>query len=85
MRLLMDDDEWDEGATVIIGRTQFFTGEARQYVGMPAMSATDAKDRVHLGDGVGATVRRKGTVHRKGERWNEGDFGRKEGDWTEKK
>ena len=83
--LLMDDDEWDEGATVIIGRTQFFTGEARQYVGMPAMSATDAKDRVHLGDGVGATVRRKGTVHRKGERWNEGDFGRKEGDWTEKK
>ena len=34
-----DDDEYDEGTVVVIGRTQFFTGEMRQYVGMPATSA----------------------------------------------
>ena len=28
-----DDDEWDEGATIVIGRTQFFLGEMRQYIG----------------------------------------------------
>jgi hypothetical protein len=71
---LTDDDDWDEGATVVFGRTQFFMGEARQYVGMPAMSATDGKHRV-LGEGVSAAARRKGAVHRK--EWDEGDFGRK--------
>jgi hypothetical protein len=76
---LTDDEEWDEGATIVIGRTQFFVGEARQYVGMPAMSATDGKGRV-LGEGVSAVARRKGAVHRKGDRWNDGDFGRKEKD-----
>ena len=34
-----EDDEYDEGTVVILGRTQFFTGEMRQYVGMPATSA----------------------------------------------
>jgi len=76
---LTDDEEWDEGATIVIGRTQFFVGEARQYVGMPAMSATDGKGRV-LGEGVSAAARRRGSVHRKGERWDDGDFGRKERD-----
>lgn len=71
---LTDDDEWDEGATVVFGRAQFFMGEARQYVGMPAMSATDGKHRV-LGEGVSGAARRKGAVHRK--EWEHGDFGRK--------
>ena len=64
----------DEGATVVFGRTQFFMGEARQYVGMPAMSSTDGKHRV-LGEGVSAAARRKGAVHRKD--YDQGDFGRK--------
>ena len=34
-----EDDEYDEGTVVIMGRTQFFTGEMRQYVGMPATMA----------------------------------------------
>ena len=72
---LTDEDEWDEqGATVVFGRTQFFMGEARQYVGMPAMSSTDGKHRV-LGEGVSAAARRKGAVHRKD--YDQGDFGRK--------
>lgn len=71
---LTDEDELDEGATVVFGRTQFFMGEARQYVGMPAMSSTDGKHRV-LGEGVSAAARRKGAVHRKD--YDQGDFGRK--------
>ena len=71
---LTEEDEWDEGATVVFGRTQFFMGEARQYVGMPAMSSTDGKHRV-LGEGVSAAARRKGAVHRKD--YDQGDFGRK--------
>jgi hypothetical protein len=34
-----EDDDYDEGTVVVIGRTHFFTGEMRQYVGMPATSA----------------------------------------------
>ena len=30
---LDDDDEWEEGATIVVGRIQFFMGELRQYVG----------------------------------------------------
>ena len=71
---LAEEDEWDEGATVVFGRTQFFMGEARQYVGMPAMSSTDGKHRV-LGEGVSAAARRKGAVHRKD--YDQGDYGRK--------
>lgn len=41
--LLEEDDEYDEGTVVVIGRTQFFTGEMRQYVGMPASSARDSR------------------------------------------
>jgi hypothetical protein len=39
---LRDEDDYDEGTVVVIGRTQLFTGEMRQYVGMPASSALDA-------------------------------------------
>jgi hypothetical protein len=38
---LRDEDDYDEGTVVVIGRTQLFTGEMRQYVGMPASSALD--------------------------------------------
>jgi len=31
-----EDEMYDEGATIIIGRTHFFLGEMKQYIGMPA-------------------------------------------------
>ena len=30
---LNDDDDWDDGATIIVGRTQFFMGDMRKYIG----------------------------------------------------
>ncbi len=78
---LEEDEDIDEGATIIIGRTQFFMGEMRQYTGMPASSTMDGKDRV-LGDSdVSGAARRRGAVHRQGDRWQEGDYGRKEKDF----
>jgi hypothetical protein len=78
---LEEDEDLDEGATIIIGRTQFFMGEERQYTGMPASSTMDGKDRV-LGDSeVSGSARRRGAVHRQGDRWQEGDYGRKEKDY----
>lgn len=75
------DDEYDEGAVIVIGRTHFFTGEMRTYTGMPASSAMDAKDRV-LGEGTHASARRKGTSHRIAGSglWKEGEFGQRESD-----
>jgi hypothetical protein len=35
----------DEGATVVIGRAQFFMGAMRDFIGMPASSTIDSKDR----------------------------------------
>ncbi len=78
---LEEDEDIDDGATIIIGRTQFFMGEMRQYTGMPASSTMDGKDR-HLGDSeVSGSARRRGAVHRQGDRWQEGDYGRKEKDY----
>ena len=74
-----DDDGYDEGATVVIGRTQFFMGEMRQYTGMPASSTIDGKDK-KIGESVSGSARRRGAVHRQGDRWNDGDFGVKEKD-----
>ena len=75
-----DEDEYDEGATVVIGRTQFFMGEMRQYTGMPASSTIDGKDKKLGNEAVSGSARRRGAVHRQGDRWNDGDFGRKEKD-----
>lgn len=75
-----DDDEIDQGATIVIGRTQFMLGEMRQFVGMPASSTMDGKDRT-LNDDVSGSARRRGAVHRQGNRWLEGDFGQKEKDY----
>jgi hypothetical protein len=75
---LDDDDEdilQDEGATVVIGRAQFFMGAMREFIGMPASSAIDSKDRIVGSGGVSATSRRKGSVHRMAESWNPGDYG----------
>jgi hypothetical protein len=33
-----DDEDYDEGTVVVLGRTHFFTGDMRTYVGMPAES-----------------------------------------------
>ena len=76
---LSEDDDYDEGATVVIGRTQFFMGDMRQYTGMPASSTIDGKDK-KFGENVSGSARRRGAVHRQGDRWNDGDFGSKEKD-----
>lgn len=78
---LEEDEDLDDGATIIIGRTQFFMGEMRQYTGMPAASTMDGKDRVMEDSGVSGSARRRGAVHRQGDRWQEGDYGRKEKDY----
>ena len=46
---------------------------------MPASSTIDGKDR-KLGEAVSGSARRRGAVHRQGDRWNDGDFGQKEKD-----
>ncbi|KAL9185891.1 hypothetical protein ACHAXT_003668 [Thalassiosira profunda] len=74
-----DEDGEDEGATVVVGRAQFFVGAMREFVGMPASSAIDSKDRI-MGSGVSATARRKGSVSRLAESWEKGDYGQKESD-----
>lgn len=76
---LSEDDDFDEGTAVAVGRTLFFTGETREFVGMPATSVVDAKDRI-LGDGVSGAARRRSTVHRSGSLWEDGEWGRKEVD-----
>jgi len=72
-----EEDELDEGTVLVIGRTHFFTGEMRLYVGMPAMSQVDAKDQA-FGTTISAAARRRGTVHRSG--WKDGEWGKKEDD-----
>ena len=57
---LDNDDEWDEGTVIVIGRTHFFTGEMRAYSSMPASSVMDAKDRVP-DEAVHALARRRGS------------------------
>lgn len=79
---LDDDDDMmdDEGATVVIGRAQFFMGAMREFIGMPASSAIDLKDRI-MGGGINAVARRKGSVHRLAESWDVGDYGKKDSDY----
>jgi len=73
----------DEGATVVIGRAQFFLGAMRDFIGMPASSTIDGKDRI-MGGGISATARRRGAVHRLAESWNDGEYGRKDQDYLPK-
>jgi hypothetical protein len=107
---LNDDEDWDEGTTVVIGRTTFFTGDKRIYVGMPATSSIDAKDRFFGGGGVGGdgsgaagtsssggvggndavlnawgvsgAARRRTTVGRGNNVWNDGDYGHRASDYS---
>ena len=71
-----DLNEQDEGATIVVGRAQFFFGAMRDFVGMPASSALDGKDRI-MKQGVNAVTRRKGAVKRVAESWDPGDYGRR--------
>jgi hypothetical protein len=85
---LDQDDEWDEGAQIIIGRTHFYSAEQRDYIGMPATSMVDAKDRA-LGEGgaVSGLARRRRTTSRQGTLWNDGEYGRRDNDylpWSKK-
>ena len=78
MQWLDEDDDFDEGSQVIIGRTHFFNGDQRNYNGMPATSAVDAKDRA-LGEvgSVSGVARRRGAISRTSGVWKEGEFGRR--------
>jgi len=86
---LDNDDDWDEGMQVVIGRTHFFTGDQRNYRGMPASSAVDSKDR-SMGDTsrVSGLARRRRTTTRSGyNQWENGEYGRRDADylpWTKK-
>lgn len=74
-RWLNDDEDFDEGSVVVIGRTHFFTGEMRLYVGMPATSVRDGQDRL-LGDtAISGAAKRRGAVHRSKRRRQDGEFG----------
>lgn len=78
---LIQDDDFDEGSVVVIGRTHFFTGEMRNYVGMPAFSVIDGKDRV-LGDRVSGAARRRGAIHRSSSTLqDQGNWGRNDVDY----
>ena len=81
---LNDDEEYDAGATVIIGRTHLFSGEQRIYPGMPASSTVDSKDRKSGADGglISGAARRRSTVHRQGSLWEDGEFGHRKSDYS---
>lgn len=86
---LDQDDDWDEGTQVVIGRTQFFTGEQRLYTGMPASSVVDSKDRSmgESGGSISGLARRRRTNSRNGNSWAEGEYGRRDSDylpWTKR-
>jgi len=70
----LEDDEIDEGTVFVMGRVHFFTGEMRQYVGMPAFSPVDFKDKV-LGSSVSGAARRDKTMNGASERMKEGNWG----------
>mmetsp|Transcript_699 Transcript_699/g.1455 ORF Transcript_699/g.1455 Transcript_699/m.1455 type:complete len:623 (+) Transcript_699:410-2278(+) len=79
---LDEDDDFDEGTQVAIGRTHFFTGDQRNYKGMPATSVVDAKDR-SLGEAgaVSGLARRRGSTSRKQNVWADGEYGRRSKDF----
>jgi hypothetical protein len=79
---LDDDDDYDEGTEVVIGRTHFYTGDQRNYKGMPATSVVDAKDR-SLGEAgsVSGAARRRGTTSRAQNVWEDGEYGRRTRDF----
>lgn len=62
--------------------TLFFTGDQRNYKGMPATSVVDAKDR-SLGEAgsVSGLARRRGTTSRKQNVWEDGEYGRRNKDF----
>jgi hypothetical protein len=72
----LDEDDVDEGTVVVIGRTHFFTGEMRHYVGMPATSTTEGQASIATtgSSGVTGSTRRKGAVTTA--RLRDGEFGR---------
>jgi len=80
---LNNDEDYDEGITVTIGRTRFFTGDQRLFHGMPASSVVDGKDR-SMGDvgSVSGLARRRRSVTRAGTvSWEEGEYGRRQTDY----
>jgi hypothetical protein len=74
----LNDDNFDEGAQIVVGRVHFYTGEQRIYKGMPASSVIDAKDR-SMGDNgmVSGAARRRGSIGRQFDQLKEGEFGRR--------
>jgi hypothetical protein len=81
-RWLNDDEDFDEGTQVIMGRTHFFTGDQRIYRGMPATSVMDTKDRAMGESGsVSGLARRRGPSNRSRSQWEDGEYGRRSRDF----
>jgi hypothetical protein len=71
------DEDFEEGSVVAIGRTRFYTGENRIYLGMPATSNMDGQDR-SLGASLSGAARRKHAVHQNQRFWSEASWGKTE-------
>lgn len=82
---LNNDEDYDEGIQVTIGRTIFYTGEQRFYKGMPASSVVDSKDRStgDVGSVSGLARRRRTTTRTRAGSvtWDEGEYGRRQSDY----
>jgi hypothetical protein len=77
-----DEEEYDAGTVVVMGRSQFFTGEMRTYVGMPASCVLDGRDTTAYGTTfVSGAARRRTVVHRSGTLYQDGDWGQKSMDY----
>ena len=64
------DEEEDEGTVIVIGRTHFFTGEMRMYMGMPAVSSGDEHGRTFgiVGQELGGFGRKPARSRRRTDR-----------------
>ena len=80
---LNDDDDFDEGMQVMIGRTTFYTGDQRSFKQMPVSSVVDRKD-LSLGENsqkVSGMARRRRTSSRQTNAFVDGQYGRRDIDY----
>jgi hypothetical protein len=79
---LDDDEDFDEGTQLVIGRTHLYTGDQRAYTEMPVSSVVDHKDR-SLGEQgmVSGSARRRRTSTRKKNSFEDGEYGRRDIDY----
>lgn len=54
-----EEEDWNAGSTIIIGRTQFFLGQMREYIGMPASTSIDRILKKGVSEATSAKKRKK--------------------------